>query len=95
MPMGMGMMASRSGGHFSIYGATFDPSLINFSIKQNSIERWDVRANNMMHPFHVHGVRFQVVSQNSQPPYLQNRGWKDTLLVDGQVELLMKFERSA
>ncbi len=49
----------------------------------------------MMHPFHIHGVRFQVTSENGQPPQAQNRGWKDTVLVDGQLELLIRFEKLA
>ena len=95
MSMGMGMMIARSGGQFSINGAPFDRSSLNFSVGQNSIERWIVRADMMMHPFHVHGVRFQVASENGQPPKVQNRGWKDTVLVDGQLELLMQFEKPA
>ena len=95
MSMGMGMMMARSGGQFSINGAPFDRNSLNFSVGQNSIERWIVRADMMMHPFHVHGVRFQVASENGQPPKVQNRGWKDTVLVDGQLELLMQFEKPA
>lgn len=49
----------------------------------------------MMHPFHVHGVRFQVVSENEQQPRSENRGWKDTVLVNGQVELAVRFEKQA
>ena len=95
MSMGMGMMFSRSGNRFSINGASYDSGTLNFSTKLNSIERWIVRGAMMMHPFHVHGVRFQVLSENGTAPRAENRGWKDTVLVDGEVELAMKFEKPA
>jgi len=95
MPMGMGMMMSRSGEQFAISGRSFDPIAIDFSVRQGEVERWVVRADTMMHPFHIHGVRFQVISENGQPPRIENIGWKDTVLVNGQVELAMKFDRTA
>ncbi|EPX77563.1 multicopper oxidase domain-containing protein [Litoreibacter arenae] len=95
MSMGMGMMMSRSGQQFSINGETFDQKRLNFTVAQNSVERWVVSADMMMHPFHIHGVRFQVVSENGQTPRAQNDGWKDTVLIDGTAELLMQFEKPA
>ncbi|TDT72688.1 cell division protein SufI [Litoreibacter halocynthiae] len=95
MAMGMGMMMSRSGQQFSINGATFDQNSLNFTVAQNSVERWIVSADMMMHPFHIHGVRFQVKSENGQTPRAQNDGWKDTVLIDGTAELLMQFEKPA
>ena len=52
-------------------------------------------ANMMMHPFHVHGVTFQVLSENGRAPNPQNTGWKDTVLIDGRAELLMRFDQPA
>lgn len=49
----------------------------------------------MMHPFHIHGVRFQVLSDNGRQPRAENRGWKDTVLVAGEVELAITFEKPA
>ena len=95
MSMGMGMMMSRSGQQFSINGTSFNSDTLNFTVEQNSIQRWIVSADTMMHPFHIHGVRFQVVSENGHAPREQNRGWKDTVLIDGNAELLMQFERPA
>jgi len=95
MSMGMGMMMSRSASRFSINRAPYDQDTLNFSAKIKSIERWVVRGDMMMHPFHVHGVRFQVLSENGTPPRAENRGWKDTVLVAGEVELAMKFDKPA
>jgi FtsP/CotA-like multicopper oxidase with cupredoxin domain len=49
----------------------------------------------MMHPFHVHGVRFQVLAENGKKPSIQNSGWKDTVLVNGRVDILVSFEQTA
>lgn len=94
MGMGGGMMGRRGGG-FSINGQPFDMSHINVAAKRGQTELWQVSAPMMMHPFHVHGTRFQVLSENGQPSAAQNRGWKDTVLIDGQAELLMRFDQPA
>ena len=49
----------------------------------------------MKHPFHVHGTRFQVIAENGRAPQVHNRGWKDTVLVDGSVDILVRFDRKA
>ena len=95
MSMGMGMMTSRSGSQFSISGAPYDQETLNFSATLNGTEHWIVRGDMMMHPFHIHGVRFQVLSENGQKPRAENRGWKDTVLVAGEVELAMAFDKPA
>jgi FtsP/CotA-like multicopper oxidase with cupredoxin domain len=33
------------------------------------------------HPFHAHGVQFQVLERNDNPPSAIESGWKDTVLV--------------
>jgi len=95
MSMGMGMMMSRSGNQFSINGAPFDQNTVNFATSLNGTERWIVSGDMMMHPFHIHGVRFQVLSENGRQPRAENRGWKDTVLVAGEVELAITFDKPA
>jgi FtsP/CotA-like multicopper oxidase with cupredoxin domain len=48
-----------------------------------------------MHPFHVHGVVFQVLSESGRPPRPQHRGWKDTVLVSDRVEMVARFDQPA
>jgi len=43
----------------------------------------------------VHGVRFRVLSENGKPPAPQNAGWKDTVLVTGETEILARFDQPA
>lgn len=97
LEMGMGPMAmmNPSGSPHAINGQAFDMMKTSFSTERGRLERWVVTANMMAHPFHVHGVKFQVLSENGQPPRPQNTGWKDTVLVNGQAEILMRFEQAA
>ena len=95
MPMGMGMMRGGAGGQFSINGAAFAMNKINFGIERGTMERWTVSAAMMMHPFHIHGVRFQVLAENGHAPQPPNTGWKDTVLVNGSVDLLARFDHPA
>ncbi len=86
---GMGMMG------MTINGRAFDMSRIDLRARRGETELWEVRAGDMAHPFHVHGTSFQVLSRNGQPVDFASTGLKDTVLVDGQAELLMRFERTA
>ena len=93
--MGMGMMMGRRTQQFKINGKSFDMDRLDFTAKRGQIERWSVSANTQAHPFHIHGVKFQVLSENGSAPSAQNTGWKDTVLVNSRVELLMRFDKLA
>ena len=41
--------------------------------------------------FHIEGVMFQIRNVNGSTPFPEDRGWKDTVWVDGQVELLVYY----
>jgi suppressor of ftsI len=45
----------------------------------------------MPQSFHIEGVMFQVRNVNGAAPFPEDRGWKDTVWVDGQVELLVYY----
>ncbi len=95
MNMGPMMMFSRRGRRFSISGDSMDMRVINQQIKLGTVERWIISAEMLMHPFHVHGVAFQVVGENGAAPRPENLGWKDTVLVNGQAEILIRFTQPA
>lgn len=86
----MGMM-----GAMGINGQPFDMQRIDQRVALGSIEQWTVRSTMQSHPFHIHGARFRVLSENGKAPRAENSGWKDTVLVENQVELLMQFTRPA
>lgn len=86
---GMGMMA------MSINGRTFDMERIDLAVRRGETELWEVRATDMAHPFHVHGTSFQVLRLNGRPVDFESTGWKDTVLVEGTAELLVRFAHGA
>ncbi|MHA4790845.1 multicopper oxidase domain-containing protein, partial [Klebsiella pneumoniae] len=50
----------------------------------------------MLHPFHIHGTQFRILSENGKPPAAHRAGWKDTVKVEGNVsEVLVKFNHDA
>lgn len=69
----------------------------------NELEEWiisnDSAGMGMMsetpHPFHVHGVQFQVIERNGGEPPLNEQGWKDTVMVESgeEVRILAKFKQ--
>ena len=73
-----------------INGQLWDPQRIDITAQQGSWERWTVRAD-MPQSFHMEGVQFQVRNVNGAMPFPEDRGWKDTVWVDGQVELLVYY----
>lgn len=53
-------------------------------------ERWIIHANTPQ-SFHLQGGMFLVKSVNGARPMAEDRGWKDTVWVDGDVELRVTF----
>jgi blue copper oxidase len=94
LDMGMGGMMMGGGG-FAINGRPYDMGRIDFEVALGSVERWHVRSMMVAHPFHVHGVRFRVITENGGPPRPENTGWKDTVLVPGEAEILARFDQPA
>jgi blue copper oxidase len=94
LDMGMGGMMMGGGG-FAINGRPYDMARIDFAVAQGTVERWQIRSTMVAHPFHVHGVRFRVLTENGAPPRPENTGWKDTLLVPGEAEIIARFDQPA
>ena len=105
MGMGMGMMGrggmgmrggmAMGGDMFFINGRAFDPGRVDERVRLGDHEVWQVAAEMMPHPFHVHGVHFRVLSRGGRPPAALDAGFKDTVLVDEPVELLVRFTQPA
>lgn len=78
-------MQMRDGQHsmeFLVNGRTFDMQRIDLRSQAGTVELWEVyNDSHMDHPFHLHGVQFQVVEHElggvRQPPAY--RAWKDTV----------------
>lgn len=92
--MGGGM--SRGGmGMMTINGRAFDMGRIDHRVRRGETELWEIVAGDMAHPFHVHGTSFQVLSHNGVPVDFASSGWKDTVLVDGRTQILVRFGHAA
>jgi FtsP/CotA-like multicopper oxidase with cupredoxin domain len=83
---------------FLINGLAF-PDVPPFTVKQGAVELWDIENHSFMeHPFHIHGMRFQVLNIDGVPPAFG--GWKDTInlplgtaeLVTSRTRLLVSFD---
>lgn len=69
-----------------------------FVASKGTVERWVISGvgDMMLHPFHIHGTQFRILSENGQTPAAHRTGWKDTVRVDGGIsEVLVKFEHAA
>ncbi|MEK4701798.1 multicopper oxidase domain-containing protein [Solibacillus sp. FSL R7-0668] len=76
----------------------FDMNRIDFTQKQGETEIWEIynkpdAMGGMIHPFHIHGTQFKVVSIDGNEPPVNLQGWKDTISIEaGQtVKLAVKF----
>ena len=97
--MGMGLMVN-------INGKQMDMTRIDEIVDHGDTEIWVIRnvmmgmgpmmgmGGDISHPFHFHGVQFQVLSRDGFRPPLNERGWKDTVLVNPNetVRVIARFE---
>ena len=101
--MGGGMGGMRGGsmgggmgmGGGAINGRTFDMNRVDERVRLGDTEIWEVSGEMMAHPFHVHGVHFEVLSRDGRAPDVRDQGLRDTVLVKDPVELLVRFTQPA
>ena len=98
--LGMGGMGGMMGGMGSsggmtINGRAFAMDRVDDRIELGSTEIWEVSSDMMSHPFHIHGVQFEVISRNGGKPLERDAGLRDTVVVQEPVELLVRFEQPA
>lgn len=94
----------KHGGSFDFHnanrinGQTFDMNKPMFAAAKGQHERWVIsgQGDMMLHPFHIHGTQFRILSENGKAPAAHRAGWKDTVRVEGGVsEVLVKFDHDA
>ena len=93
--MGFGQGERRFGPAMAINGQSFDMKRINVETKRGTMELWEIGSQMMAHPFHVHGTQFQILSLNGQVPPLHMQGWKDTVLVAREAQILVPLTQLA
>ncbi|CNF16311.1 multicopper oxidase [Yersinia pseudotuberculosis] len=77
-----------------INGKAFSMTEPAFDAKQGKYEKWTISGEGdmMLHPFHVHGTQFRILTENGKPPAEHRRGWKDIVRVEGaRSEILVRF----
>lgn len=94
---------SGMGPMVSINGKQMNMDRIDERLNLNELEEWTITndsagmgmMNSTPHPFHVHGVQFRIIERNGRKPPLNERGWKDTVMLDNgeEVKILAKFRK--
>lgn len=104
MTKGMDHGGTTTGGKIDLFNANFINGLpFNmmkpmFDAKKGQYEKWTISGvgDMMLHPFHIHGTQFRILSENGKPPAAHRSGWKDTVHVEGAVsEVLVQFNHLA
>ena len=99
-----GMDMSKSSGNYDfmqgnkINGKAYDMNVPAFDVKQGQYEKWTISGEGdmMLHPFHIHGTQFRILSENGQPVAPHRQGWKDIVRVEGaRSEVLVRFNHLA
>jgi blue copper oxidase len=78
-----------------INGKTHDLTRIDDEVGLGTTEIWEIFSVGMVHPFHIHGASFRILSINGQSPPAHLTGWKDVVLVEEKAELLVTFNQPA
>jgi FtsP/CotA-like multicopper oxidase with cupredoxin domain len=72
-----------AGLEYRINGKTFDPDVVDHTMKLGTVEQWTLTSKLGPHPFHIHVNPFQVVA-GAEPV------WRDTILVRPRQTVLMR-----
>ena len=84
------------GGAMAINGLPMNMDRIDEEVTQGTTEIWRISVDDMLHPFHIHGCSFRILSQNGAPPPAHAAGWKDMVHVEeGWSEVLVRFDYDA
>ena len=91
------MSGGHGGGHssgagmemfFSINGKTY-PDGDPLNAQLGATEEWSiVNTTEMDHPFHLHGFRFQIVSEDGRPPGFAE--WRDTVNIPADKTVVFR-----
>lgn len=81
--MDMSSMNHSMGGMHTINGKVYDSNRVDLQVKALSTEVWEFEnLTDEIHPIHLHGVQFQVLSRGSgRPLQALEKGWKDTFVL--------------
>lgn len=83
----------------TINGKKFDAERIDFTQKQGVTEVWEIynkpdAMGGMIHPVHIHGTQFKIISRNGEEPPENEQSWKDSFSIkpDERVKIAIQFK---
>ncbi len=83
-------------GVMGINGLPMNLDRIDEHVRKGDTEIWRISGGETLHPFHVHGCSFRILSQQNGTPPAYAQGWKDMVHVEnGWSEVLVKFKHKA
>ncbi|MEM6657883.1 MAG: multicopper oxidase domain-containing protein [Pseudomonadota bacterium] len=83
-------------GAMAINGQPMKMDRIDEEVRKGDTEIWRISVDDQLHPFHIHGCSFRILSQNGGPPPAYAAGWKDMVHVEeGWSEVLVQFDYEA
>ncbi|KGQ69953.1 cell division protein FtsQ [Chelonobacter oris] len=72
----------------------FDPRRVDVNAKLGSYERWNLTATAPI-GFSVQGAKFMLESFNGLPVDVSQLSWRDTVWVNGNLSILVKFDHTS
>lgn len=83
-------------GAMAINGQPMKMDRIDEEVRKGDTEIWRISVDDQLHPFHIHGCSFRILSQNGGSPPSYAAGWKDMVHVEeGWSEILVRFDYEA
>lgn len=91
-----GNFCGAPGSAMGINGQPMQMDRIDQTVSIGETEIWRITADDMQHPFHIHGCSFRILKQRGTVPPDYAHGWKDMVTVEGQAsEVLVTFNHLA
>ncbi|WP_136440132.1 multicopper oxidase domain-containing protein [Pacificoceanicola onchidii] len=83
-------------GAMAINGLPMKMDRIDETVRKGDTEIWRISVDDQLHPFHIHGCSFRILSQSGAEPPAYAQGWKDMVHVEeGWSEVLVRFDYDA
>nr|WP_247748059.1 multicopper oxidase domain-containing protein [Ruegeria sp. R13_0] len=83
-------------GGMGINGQPMNMDRIDERVRKGDTEIWRIASDDQLHPFHIHGCSFRILTQNSAEPPAYAQGWKDMVHVENEwSEVLVRFDHPA
>ncbi|MEM8580894.1 MAG: multicopper oxidase domain-containing protein, partial [Pseudomonadota bacterium] len=83
-------------GAMAINGQPMKMDRIDETVEKGATEVWRISVDDQLHPFHIHGCSFRILTQSGETPPAYAQGWKDMVHVEaGWSEVLVRFDHEA